>query len=394
LIYSLPSSKSPEPQEISPSGRNSKGLQLGPWSPSVALILVVSALFDFIFTRFILRAVDFELGILTALQWSRVGNFARNLGAIAAIILLTSLLARGYRARRLAPLPRRLLILFFGAILWCSAVALTLCPQDKIVPRLVFMSLASANVTAVLVCLEGLRWPTTRPVRLGLFAWTLTLFSSFTSLVLALAGASTGWATGLRIAGHLRDTGEIAFLATAPLVAFALLLGNRRARLWVIASVVLFASAIGLFAVLQRPSSEYGVLIYGATRLSIFLDQMPGFYLLLLPLALGSSTALACHPDALRRSVGIALILLLCAGYSPSSPSTLLLMCTGTVMLVFAMVQMSWRSYQSAMATQKNGPESPASPPTDAAPASTELAASASEAPRSPASEEPANDSD
>jgi len=314
-------------------------------APPLALMAVLFGVYELLMTRVALRVSDLEWETLTRLEWSRCGALARNIAATAGLIALGAALLSFYRDGKFAPLPRRLLLMLFGVVVWFMVAAATGMSQESVKPRLVLMCLGAGNVLAVLASLEALRFPSPRGIRLGLFAWTICLFASFASLVLALAGASTGWQAGLNLASYLRDTGEIAFLVTGPILGASVLLIERRAIQLVTGVVAAALLAIPLGMILQLPSSEYSVLIYGALRLSRVLDSAPGTYLFALPLLFGSGVAILISRDATRRLVGAALLAFFSAGYGPSSPVTILMMVLGTTMLAQAVIGMAWQAH-------------------------------------------------
>ncbi len=313
--------------------------------PPLAGIAILFALYDLVMTRVALRLSGVEWEVMTRLQWSRWGAFARNLTGVAGLVALTFIIVRFAQDRRFAPYPRRMLLLLFASIAWFTIGASVLLPQDSFQPKFVLIALGAGNVFAVLTSLEALRWPCPRGVRLGLLTWTLGLFASFTSLVLALAGASTGWQSGLSLAGHLRDIGEVAFLSTAPILGTCFLLDERRPVKLAVGAVAAVVLGIPLSMLLNLPSSEYTVLIYGAQRLSLFLDHSPYIYLFTLPLFFASAVATVLSRDPHRRSVGAALLAFFCCGYGPSSPITILMMVLGTVMLAQGIVGMAWQTH-------------------------------------------------
>ncbi|MBW1758521.1 MAG: hypothetical protein JRD92_15525, partial [Deltaproteobacteria bacterium] len=83
--------------------------------------------------------------------------------------------------------------------------------------------------------------------------------------------------------------------------------------------------------------------LYGAVRLDFLPDR--DLILYAIPLSVGSAVTVAAmlSKDPVRRQLGAALLLLLSAGYTPRSPSTLIVTVLGVALLSRAGIALAQR---------------------------------------------------
>ena len=172
----------------------------------------------------------------------------------------------------------------------------------------------------------------------------------------------------------LNGAGETAYLA-APFVVGITLWSHpgltRRTRVIAAAAMLLsFASiATGKIAL----GRTFKVILVGAQDVTAFLDTSPGLYLLAFPVAFGAIALGLSHRYPASRQSGWALLLIVCAGFSPRTPSRALMLVVGAAFLTRSAIALAIHRRARASAGPVRG-EKRSTSTTTSLPASTDTA--------------------
>jgi hypothetical protein len=316
--------------------------------PVLGLVAMAAALIDLWLNGVLLRTVGDGMSHATLIEVARWGDLPRNLSAIAGLVALPASLVGYLATRRWANIQRRLVIAgFAGLFLPIVALATLLSPEvlphDDRTIKLVKVGIGAANVLAVLVGLIAVRRAAPAGVRLGVLFATASCFLAFAALAIAEIRwiSHTQW--GVISFYVVRRLGEGAYLLMPIAVAMTLLprTNDLRGRIALGAGALVAAVVAALvgWGILGL-RGDFDIVLYGAQRLELFSDGaqvlgIPLTVLYVLPLAIGfgAGTAGLASTDPGRRQAGVAILLLLAAGFAPRSPAPLLSMVLGVVLL-------------------------------------------------------------
>ena len=99
------------------------------------------------------------------------------------------------------------------------------------------------------------------------------------------------------------------------------------------ALVVTAFSAISLADSRQALGGTFNTILEGALDLQLFVDSRPEVYALWFSVVAGASAIGFMHPNPAYRQGTAAVLLLLCAGFFPRTPSRALMFVLGTAFL-------------------------------------------------------------
>jgi hypothetical protein len=306
-------------------------------TPLLGHLAVAAALIDATINRVLLRALGPTLDREAGIAIGDAGGLPKNLTAVAGLVALAVALIAFVRIRSHAPLRRRVLLAGFSGVFLPTVFLATFLPEERTTQQVVLLGTGAANVLAVLVGLGAIRWPSPPALRLALSVVCSGLFASFGAIVVAIVSPEAGWEPGYDVARILRHLGEIAYLsAPAPLLAFLFVRpepDRRRVLMMVVGSVAALAVFGAMLYGRTSLRGDFGVVLYGAQRLVLFIDSFPLAYALPIAVATGVGAAALASSTASDRQVGAGVLLLLAAGYAPKTPLTLLVMVLGVVLL-------------------------------------------------------------
>lgn len=298
-------------------------------TPLLGLLAALAALADLAINRVALRTLGGTLTheeLITLSQW---GHLPRNLAAIAGLVALTLALLAVLRTPMHAPVRRRLSIAGFAGIFLPTTALATLLPAERTSEQIVLFAVGAANVLAVLLGLTAARRPAPWGIRAGTALIAISAFFAFVALLVSVVQPIAHTAFGLAANAVLRRIGEVLFLA-APIAIGASLSTARprttRDKLALAVGIVTFliAASIGWWG-LDELGSDFGVVLYGAERVELFLEAAPFLYVVVFAAALGIGAHAVFSSDAAMRQAGAGLLLLVAGGYAARSPGRLLM---------------------------------------------------------------------
>jgi len=259
------------------------------------------------------------------------GGFARNLSVISALVALSFCLASISSPKSGLPFSARAGVASFGWVLIPIVTMMTFLPRAMTRVELVLALAGLAHALILLLILAGIHLRPTRAASAALVLTLVATFSGILSLMVSLVGERTYWEHAERLSNAFRWSGELAYLAIPLAIGFAIAIPWRDAR----------GKATLLVAGLAAGLVTGG--LYGAVRLDFLPDR--DLILYAIPLSVGSAVTVAAmlSKDPIRRQMGAALLLLLSAGYTPRSPSTLIVTVLGVALLSRAGIALAQR---------------------------------------------------
>lgn len=312
--------------------------------PALAGVAAGAALVELIGARFVLRiegSREFaELSHQQLLELDTWATFARNLGAVAALVALAFTLADWIKPRPFLSMGLRIGIAAIAGVLLPTLVLSTMLPVERTTVVVVLVATGSAHLLGVLFGIGAIPWRAPRLPRLGVTGIIGASFFAFTATVVLVIGAQTLWQHAHPLGMALRRTGEVSFLVTVPLLALSglPLRGWRRVGI----AVGLFVAACAVAAVSRGTTvleaESWGDVLYGATHFELLLDNASAFYVGWIGLTIFAGVAALFHERPRDQQKGLAALLLLAGGYSPTTPGTLIPMVLGVSLACRALI--------------------------------------------------------
>jgi hypothetical protein len=366
--------------------------------PTLGLLAALAALGDLAVNRVLVRILDAEHAVLVSID--RFGEVLQNLAAVAALVALAIGLSRFLVDARYVRIRRRLGLAAFSGVFVPTALLSTFLPAKYITRDIVTIGGGAAHVLVIMLALTAARYRASWGVRVAVLALGLSSFGAFNSLVLRVIPPIAVTRPGLLAAGTLHATGEAAYLlvAFAAVVALWPRVPDSRSRVAIAAALV---AGLGVGALIVWGDAALGptfpIVFAGATDLELLVEPAIAVYAVCLGVAIAAGVLGLLHRSAAERQVGVALLLLVAAGYAPRTPSRMLMMVLGAVLLARATIALGERLSAAAEAAPREPPPGPpevaqtGAPPRQEAPEPTPGGTTESEDPESedPASEDP-----
>ncbi len=314
--------------------------------PPLAPLAAWSAFFELLLGRLLPRLPLEPLGRSHRLAFEHAADLLRNLSTLAALLAL-AWGVRGLLALPALSIRRRFLLAGFAGTLGGTVALALLLPRPATQLALVALAVASGHVLAILATASAAAWNAPTGARIAMGAWTATLLFGLLNLVLLLLAPKLPWHTlwqPMRQAAHAlafaaRHTSEVGFLLAPPALGLALLGNEVRLRRWTAAATLLAMLLGGAIAhVAVRLHEDFTVLLYGASRLSLFAETAPVLYGPLLGLAIAVAFRALLDPRRHVRQAGLGLLLLYAAGHLPRTASAGLWTGLGALLLARSVV--------------------------------------------------------
>ena len=314
-------------------------VQFGKW-PVLSSLATVAGLVELVLIGFVLR---YTTTLATVSHLQAAAALFRNIAVISAIgacaLSLPPLLSR--RAR--VPLSGRIALITFGAVYVLLSALLVVLPTARVRTELVYFVATVAFVFCAFVSLTAVRRGLgARFLSLGAVLFVANLLAIATVTFRALGPSSAG-STMFRASAAMTATAEVAYLVA--LVLLASLIGHKirhNARALGIALLVLVTLG-GLFAALTHSLSprDLRIVTYGAFGVELLLVNAVWVYYALFSLvcATGLATALSGGPPV--GQLGLGGVLLIVAGFAPSTPVRMCLWTLGVVLIARAAIATS-----------------------------------------------------
>ncbi|MBW1875483.1 MAG: hypothetical protein JRI98_08885 [Deltaproteobacteria bacterium] len=314
--------------------------------PPLAWMAAFAALADLLINRVAIPlGVDaWSSGALARVDGA--GGFARNLSVISALVALSFCLASISSPKSGLPFSARAGVASFGWVLIPIVTMMTFLPRAMTRVELVLALAGLAHALILLLILAGIHLRPTRAASAALVLTLVATFSGILSLMVSLVGERTYWEHAERLSNAFRWSGELAYLAIPLAIGFAIAIPWRDARGKATLLVAGLAAGLvtgGMASWKHAVGRELPDLLYGAVRLDFLPDR--DLILYAIPLSVGSAVTVAAmlSKDPVRRQLGAALLLLLSAGYTPRSPSTLIVTVLGVALLSRAGIALAQR---------------------------------------------------
>ncbi len=328
---------------------------MGKTLPPLSALAAFFAAIDLIAVRIVLRGT--EGGVL----WDALGPYAKvplTVAAIAACVALTTSLVGILRMPPPPAFSHRLSLALFTGVFVPVVVAATFMPRTVIVRDsnfLVHLATFSAGLLVVLFAAVAIPRPGPSSLRIGAFLLSITSFTH----VFHLSTTSMGLLSRVPLFAQLGALAEIVGLACYCLVpgvvAIAAIRGAIQRQQWLALAA---GAAIGLLA-----TAVLTWQIHMDPRVELSVTAGLGFHLLaslwrLTPaLMVGLFCAVAtCLLIARRPQAGLALLLILSAGFSPTAPGYLIMWVLGTALLMRASISVDYVQTASVSAAGRRPP--------------------------------------
>ncbi len=308
--------------------------------PPLAGLAAVASLLDWGWARFGLRALsvwpEAGLGHQLLLRLGDGASVVRNLAAIAALFVLYQGLGGWIRQRPDVPLSLRVVVAGFAGVLLPMLLLSTILPAERTSMFIVLFATVSTNVLALTLDGVSLHWPAPRSTKLGVLLIAVASFFSFGAVTLAIVSELTLWEAAHPLGMAMRRTGEVAYLVALLVLPLSAQpwRAPRSRRAMAVAAVPVIGLVVAATMVIRQVEPEAaGPLVYGMTHLELLLGTLPGAYFPWLAGAIILAVGAIASPVNIHRQLGLGTLLLVAAGYAPTTPSTLLMWGIGAVLL-------------------------------------------------------------
>lgn len=314
--------------------------------PPLAWMAGVASLADLVINR-VLIGLGSGTGSQGALdRLDSWGAFARNLSVVSSLVALCFCLVSLSARKNALPLSARAGIASFGWVLVPIVTSLTFLPLEQTRFEWVLVVAALAHSLILLLVLAGLRWRSTGSTSAALVLTLVAALSGMLSMIVSSVGERTYWEHTERLSNAFRWSGELAYLAIPLSLGFAIAVSLRATRgKWALALAGLTAGlvAAGIASWKHLLGRELPDLLYGAVRLDFLPED--DFILYAIPLGIGWAVTVAAmlSKNPVTREMGVALLLLLSAGYAPHTPNALITTVLGVALLVRATIALAQR---------------------------------------------------
>lgn len=302
--------------------------------PPLGWMAVAASLVDLVLNRFVLRGWKGPHQVLIELQWW--GDAMRNLAAVTGLIALFVALFTFLINNTAFRLWRRVGVASVSGIFTTVMALACVIPAAGRFVNIGPMTAASGAALGTQLALTGARRSTHRPTALACLLLTLTGLFMFLTLAIESTELIHGSGTLLQATEFFRLAGEacyllcllavVAFLPESPDLRSSRLLG-------LFALVITAFSAISLADSRQALGTTFNTILEGALDLNLFVDSRPEVYALWFSVVAGASAIGLFHPNPAYRQGTAAVLLLLCAGFFPRTPSRALMFVLGAACL-------------------------------------------------------------
>jgi len=317
-------------------------------APPLALLAVVAALFELALARLGWHGLPDVIDLEDLRQLRDLARFPRNLAAVSGLVALIASLLSFLKLSGHATIGRRLVVATFSGVFVPSILVATVLPYASVRARLVVFSLAAANVLITLLAMTAARYRPAAPLRLatGLLAATAFLSLSVVGLGLLMSsqGGPLGWIAAFFVSRlessqrallMLRHLGEVAWMVVLVGGAMAALQAEKRGRnaRFLAAALILLGVVGACLWAHDELGHRFRLMIFGAFRLGLFLDQVPTLYAVPLGIGLGGGVVALTANGKEIRQLGMGLLLWLAAGYAPHTSAQLLYLVLGAMLI-------------------------------------------------------------
>jgi hypothetical protein len=335
--------------------------------PPLSSLAAVAALVAMTLNQLVLPGLGSGARTAHFPKLAQAARFSANLAVTAGVIALVSCVSWALLGNPRMALRRQLFVFVAaGALVHIAVGALLFDPLAA--SRLqVYFGVAAANVIGMSVGTTALR--NTRGLFLRLLAGTITALGGLNLATIVLDFVPDAqldpWTH--RAAAICKGAGELVYLVLL-ISAFPLLVPRG------LHMRALFARSVG-FAVLilafyaqltahHALRADYGLLVYSAQRVSLWLDRWPLAYAVPFCLLLAATVTGLLNGGAIRVQAASGMLLIFSAGYATRAPGRLLSLAIGFMLVARALMALTqhapFRSMTPPAAKRSREPAAPA----------------------------------
>lgn len=313
-------------------------------APVLSLVCAVAGNVALVVGRLLVPALYEHAADRIVAQLGRLSDLALNVVAVTCVISLSAVLVATLRRPRVASILGRIAIAMFSGLFMPTIVLTAVLPRAATTVQLVAYGGWSASALSLLLALAAARRSNSVAMRLLVAAPALAAVASFVALAAERLPALAHLDVAEPIARVATITGELAWIAIAPVAATALRLrwDDRRARIALAVGAVAFFLADGVFAwAAGALRQSYGDVLYYAIRASLFVERWPSLYGGVAGLYAMVAAVALCAREPARRQIGIGLLLLFAGGITPRMPATIALAVLGVAVMMRVVIAFS-----------------------------------------------------
>jgi hypothetical protein len=308
--------------------------------PPLATLSALAAFASMVMNQIVLPSLGNGVHSPHFARVAQAGRFTANLAATTGLITLVSCVSWTLMGRPKLPLRRQLFTFTSAGLLAYVTLAALLFPGNATREQIYF-GVVSANVIGMSVgsaAISSVRGALLRAMAVGITA--LAALSTFVIVLEFVPDAQLDpWAR--QAALICKAAGEAIYLALL-IAAFPLLVprGLRARELFArsVGFAVLVLAIYALRTAQHALNNDYGLLLYSAQRVSLFLDRWPLAYALPVCLVLSATTTALLSGGSARIQAAAGLLLIFSAGYATRAPGRLLSLTVGFMLLARALV--------------------------------------------------------
>lgn len=269
------------------------------------------------------------------LHLHRASLFAANLSAVCGLVVIGYALTLFASTKGFRLLALRSSIAFFGACALATLCVAVVTPAVHLDAGFVLIASGFVHGAILLVTIAGLHRHTSFWLGLSLFLYCAAFVLALTGSIVLIFGQFGDWGLSQRVGGAFIDAGEVLYMLAPFAAAVYLLRPWATAPKRIIAGTALACATIGFANVHTGDSAD--TLLYAAFRLGLLGKSPASYAWILAPIGAVGFAGWLSHTDKTRQA-GLAVMLLLVAGYAPRSPWGLLIAFSGVCLLARAAV--------------------------------------------------------
>jgi hypothetical protein len=312
--------------------------------PHVATLAALAALASMALNQLALPGLGAGTHTAQFPKLAQAARFSANLAVTAGLITLVSCVSWALLGAPRLALRRQLFVLSGSGVLAHIAVSALLFDPLAASRTQIYFGVAAANLIGMAVGSAAVS--STRGPFLRLIALAITALAGLNLLTVALDFAPDAQLDPWMHRAMLicKGAGEVVYLLLL-LAAFPLLVPRGlRVRALVARSIgfaVLVMAFYGQLWAQHMLHADYGLLLYSAQRVSLWLDRYPMGYAVPFCLLLSATVTGLLNGGGIRLQAASGMLLIFSAGYATRAPGRLLSLAIGFMMLARALIALT-----------------------------------------------------
>jgi hypothetical protein len=313
--------------------------------PPLATFAALASLVSMVLNQLLLPALGVGARSPHFQKLAQSARFSANLSVTAGLITLMSCVSWALLGRPKLPLRRQLFVFVAAGTLTHVALRALLFDQVGSSRTYIHFAVAAANIIGMAAgsaAVSGTRGPFLRVLAAGVTV--LAAFNFATGLLEYPPDPQLDpWAR--QALSYVKNTGEVVYLLL--LVSAFPLLMPRGLRLRTLLARSLGFAVLSLVFYAQLTAhnnmrADYGLLLYSAQRVSLWLDRWPlGYALPFCLLLAATTTALLDGGSSGRVQAAAGMLLIFASGYATRAPGRLLSLAIGFMVLARGLIAIS-----------------------------------------------------